>query len=494
MSKPKNKLKRSVKLQLTNFLDTLETLPINGITSDSRQARKGYLFAALPGSKSNGSEFIEDAILHGSDYILAPSDYTLPDTHKDKVTIILSDNTRQDFAKIAAKFYKLQPKNIVAITGTSGKTSTASFVQQLWHLVGFENCASLGTLGIRGPKMRIAGKLTTPDTQSLHAALADLSAAGIDYLAMEASSHGLDQYRLDGVNIQAAAFTNLSRDHLDYHPDMQSYFDAKSRLFSDVLQKNGRAILNADDEYFEQLKNICEKQKHKVFSFGYAGEDLKILNRTAKPTGQELEFMLEGSSYKITLPLVGDFQVMNALCALALVMPYVDDVDMLVQSLGKLRGVPGRLQLVEGSQQGAIYIDYAHKPAALETILKTLREHTTNGLVCVFGCGGNRDKGKRGIMGEIANRLADTIIVTDDNPRYEEASDIRKEIMDAAPNAIEIADRKEAIKTAVKNLKKGDVLVIAGKGHEEGQIIGDTIHPFNDAQIVQDVIEGIKTK
>lgn len=479
-------------MQLTNFLDTLETLPINGITSDSRQARKGYLFAALPGSKSNGSEFIDDAILHGSEYILAPSDYALPDTYKDKVTVILSKNTRQDFAKIAARFYKLQPKNIVAITGTSGKTSTASFVQQLWHLVGFENCASLGTLGIRGPKMRIAGKLTTPDTQSLHAALADLSAAGIDYLAMEASSHGLDQYRLDGVNVQVAAFTNLSHDHLDYHPDMQSYFDAKSRLFSDILQQNGLAVLNADDEYFDQLKEICLKKEHSVFSFGYAGEDLKILNRVAKPTGQELKFIVKDKEYNITLPLVGDFQVMNALCAFALVMPYVEDLEKLVQSLSQLRGVPGRLQLIEGYAKGAIYIDYAHKPAALETILKTLREHTSNNLVCVFGCGGNRDKGKRAMMGEIANRLADKIIVTDDNPRYEDAQAIRKEIMEAAPNAIEIADRQKAIENAVSNLNKGDVLVIAGKGHEEGQIIGEKVHPFNDAQIVQDIIKGIK--
>ncbi len=479
-------------MQLTNFLEILDTLPINGITSDSRAVRKGYLFAALPGSKSNGAEFIEDAILNGCNYILSPDDYTLPNELKDKATVILSKNTRQDFAKIASKFYKLQPKNIVAITGTSGKTSTASFVQQLWHLVGFENCALLGTLGIRGPKMRIAGKLTTPDTQSLHAALADLCAAGIDYLAMEASSHGLDQYRLDGVNIQAAAFTNLSRDHLDYHSDMQSYFEAKARLFTDVLQQNGRAVLNADDTYFDQLQKICLEHGHHVFSFGYKGADLKIINRTAKPTGQELEFMLEGTTYNITLPLVGDFQVMNALCAFALVMRYVDDVNILVQSLTKLRGVPGRLQLIEGSKKGAIYIDYAHKPDALETILKTVREHTKNNLVCVFGCGGNRDKGKRAIMGEIANRLADKVIVTDDNPREEEPKKIRQEIMDAAPDAIEIADRKLAIETAIHDLKQGDVLVIAGKGHEEGQIIGDTIYPFNDAKVVQNAIKGTK--
>lgn len=475
-------------MQLIDFLK-LENLPIDGITSDSRQARKGFLFAALPGNKTNGSEFIVDAIQHGADYILADKGYVLPHESEGRVTLISSDNTRQDFAKIAAKFYKLQPENIVAITGTSGKTSTASFVQQLWHLSGLENCASLGTLGIRGPKMRVAGKLTTPDTQSLHAALADLSAAGIDYLAMEASSHGLDQYRLDGVTVQAAAYTNLSRDHLDYHSDMDEYFEAKARLFSEAMQKHGRAILNADDEYFSKLEKICLDAGHEVFSFGYKGENIKILKRQAKPNGQEISFDLNGRKYEVMLPLVGDFQVMNALCAMALVMPYFDNGDKVIENLSKLRGVPGRLQLIEGHPKGAVYVDYAHKPAALETILTTLKEHTKNNLVCVFGCGGNRDKGKRALMGEIAERLSDKVIVTDDNPRYEEASKIRKEILSSAPNATEIAERKEAIRKSVLDLNDGDVLVIAGKGHEEGQIIGDEIHPFNDADVVRDIIQ-----
>ena len=479
-------------MQRTEFLEKLESFNLKGITSDSRQARQGYLFAALPGSKSDGSEFIEDAITHGAQFILAEESYALDPKHEGDVVVIKSKNTRQDFAKIAAKYYKLQPENIIAVTGTSGKTSTVSFVQQLWHLSGLENCASLGTLGLRGPKMRKAGKLTTPDTQSLHAALADLSSVGVDYLAMEASSHGLDQYRLDGLKVQAAAYTNLSRDHLDYHETMDDYFQAKARLFSEVMMDGGLAVLNADDDYYEQLKDICVEAGHKIFSFGYTGENLKIISREAHPKGQKVKFSMDGKEYEVTLPLVGDFQVMNALCAFALVRPYVDNVDVLVSNLEKLSGVPGRLQLIDGHPKGAVYVDYAHKPAALETILKTLREHTIGQLVCVFGCGGNRDKGKRPIMGKIAHEFADKIIVTDDNPRYENAEDIRKEIMSSAVSAIEIADREKAIERAVSELGDGDILVVAGKGHEEGQIVGEEVYPFNDAMVIEQKIGELK--
>jgi len=464
---------------------------IKGLTSDSRQVRKGYLFAALPGSKADGTGFIEDAISHGATFVLAPNSYKLPDQYEQEVTVIHSGNTRKDFSKIVAQYYQLQPKHVVAVTGTSGKTSTVSFVQQLLHLNGIENCASLGTLGLRGPKMRKAGKLTTPDTQSLHAALADLAAAGIDYLAMEASSHGLDQYRLDSVKIEVAGYANLSRDHLDYHTNMEEYFLAKARLFSDVMKKNGRAVLNADDEYFERLKDICQQNDHDVIAYGRNGNDIKIINKTAQPKGQEVTIELNGQEHVITLPLVGEFQIMNTLCALGIVSAYVEDDKKLVKSLERLRGVPGRLQLIDGHEKGAIYIDYAHKPAALETILETLRPHTKNKLVCVFGCGGNRDKGKRAIMGKIAQRLADKVVVTDDNPRNENADNIRSEILRSVENGIEIADRREAIQKSIQELEEGDVLVIAGKGHEEGQIIGETVHPFNDAAVVKEVIESI---
>lgn len=479
-------------MRLTDLIDKEEDLPVSGVTSDSRKVRKNYLFAALPGSKAKGSDFIADAIQHGASIILAGENITLPDGVSD-VALINDNNPRRAFAKIAAKFYKLQPDNIVAVTGTSGKTSTVSFVQQLWHLSGITKCASLGTLGLRGPGMKRYGRLTTPDTQSLHAELADLAAAGINHLAMEASSHGLDQYRLDGVKVTVAAFTNLSRDHLDYHENMDSYFKAKARLFSEVMLKNGTVVLNADDEYFEQLKEICKKENHKVLSFGFAGEDIKLLDRVPKPDGQDISFSVNRKDYQFTLPLVGEFQVMNALCALGLVLVQDNNPEKYIPLLERLRGVPGRLQLVPGHPKGAVYIDYAHKPAALEAVLKTLRPHTSGRLVCLFGCGGNRDPGKRTLMGKIAGELADQVIVTDDNPRYEEAADIRAQIIKAVPQATEIGDRAEAIKKAVQNLGKGDVLVVAGKGHEQGQIIGETIHIFDDVEEVKKAIEGIKS-
>lgn len=479
-------------MKLIDLLNDETNNLLEGVTSDSRQARKKYLFAALPGNKVNGAKFIEDAIQNGATYILAEKGTTLPSDAPEGVVLIESDNTRQDFAKITSKFYKLQPENIVAVTGTSGKTSTVSFVQQLWHLSGILKCASLGTLGVRGPGINKYGSLTTPDTQSLHAELADLASVGIGHLAMEASSHGLDQFRLDGVKIKAAGYTNLSRDHLDYHKDMDEYFMAKSRLFSDVMQKNLTAVINADDEYSGKLIKISKLAGHKVFTYGQKGDTLKLLNRIPKPSGQEIEISVMGKIFNLTLPLVGEFQVMNALCALGLVLSQDNNADKFVPLLAGLRGVAGRLQLVPNHPKGAVYVDYAHKPAALEAILKTLRPHTKNKLVCVFGCGGNRDPGKRAMMGKISSELADITIVTDDNPRYEEADLIRKQIMEAANNAIEIGDRSEAINYAVKNLYEGDVLVVAGKGHEQGQIIADKVLPFDDVEEVKKAIEKLK--
>lgn len=478
-------------MQLIELLNHEGTLPISGVTSDSREVRENYLFAAMVGEKQDGVKFIHDAIHHGANIILAGEGVSLPADAPAHVQIINVKNPRQAFAKITAKFYKKQPKNIVAVTGTSGKTSTVSFVQQLWHLSGIVKCASLGTLGLRGPGLRRYGSLTTPDTQSLHADLADLSAVGIQHLAMEASSHGLDQYRLDGVKVKAAAYTNLSRDHLDYHKDMDGYFTAKSRLFSELIEEGGTAIINADDEYAERLVKICEARNLKIITFGVKGKDIKLTNRIPKPDGQDIQFEVAGKTYDITLPLVGEFQVMNALCALGLVLSQDNDADKYIPLLEKLRGVPGRLQLVSGHPKGAVYVDYAHKPAALEAILKTLRPHTENNLVCVFGCGGNRDPGKRAIMGKISNELADIVIVTDDNPRHEDPTKIRAQILEAVPKAIEIPDRAAAIQKAVMELEEGDVLVVAGKGHEQGQIVGETVHIFDDVEEVKKAIEKV---
>ena len=481
-------------MQLTDLLNDKNNILFTGITSDSRKVKKGFLFAALPGSTADGAKFIADAIDHGASFILAQAGAELPVDAPEHVVLIESNNTRQDFAKIASHFYKLQPENIVAVTGTSGKTSTVSFVQQLWHLSGIVKCASLGTLGVRGPGIYRYGGLTTPDTASLHAEIADLTSVGINHLAMEASSHGLDQYRLDGVKIKSAAYTNLSRDHLDYHSDMDEYFEAKSRLFTDLLEDGGSAVINADDEYARKLISICQAQGHKVMTYGRNADSLKLLERTPTPNGQDIKISVEGKEYRLTLPLVGEFQVMNALCALGLVLSLDNDADKYVPLLEKLRGVAGRLQLVSGHPGAAIYIDYAHKPAALEAVLKTLRPHTKNKLICVFGCGGNRDLGKRAMMGKISSKLADKTIVTDDNPRDEDPTKIRAQILEAAPNAIEIADRAQAIKQATLDLEEGDVLVVAGKGHETGQIVKSVVHDFDDVEEVKKAIGEVNNK
>lgn len=476
---------------LSQLVNAPRDIDIRGITSDSRQVRPGFLFAALPGSKTNGAEYVEDAIMHGAVAILAEQGVTVP---KDGHTILVTvDNARRALAEIASKFYTRQPGVIAAVTGTSGKTSIVSFTQQIWTLMGITQSASLGTLGVRAPGVMKSGSLTTPDTVSLHAGIADLAAAGVTHLAMEASSHGLDQHRLDGVRVTAAAYTNLSRDHLDYHQTMEDYFSAKARLFSEVLQPQGVAVLNADDEHYARVEKICRDSGHKIISFGENGADIRLLKRTPRPSGQDISISVFGHNFDLTIPLVGQFQVMNALCALGLVLAGDGDVDVVVPTLEKLEGVPGRLQLVSGHpENAAIYVDYAHKPGAVEAVLNTLRPHTEGRLICLFGCGGNRDAGKRPIMGRIASGLSDLVIVTDDNPRNENPRAIRAAILEGAPDAMEIADRREAIRWAVEDLEAGDVLVIAGKGHEQGQIIGDRVEPFDDVEEAKNAIEAIK--
>ncbi len=458
-------------------------IPIAGLTADSRQVREGYLFAALPGSKQDGTAFIPDAIAHGAAAILAPEG-TIIDN--DDIVLITDDNPRRALAHMAAKYYAQQPRVIAAVTGTSGKTSTVSFTQQLWALAGITHSASLGTLGIRAPGMNRYGSLTTPDTVSLHAQLADLAAAGVTHLAMEASSHGLDQYRLDGVNITAAAYTNLSRDHLDYHADMDDYFAAKARLFNDILPDTGVAVIHIDDLYGKVLFDICAKRNLNALTMGTGDADIALLSRTPHPAGQDITLRVLGETFDVRLPLVGDFQVLNALAALGLVLAEGQKPGDIVPLLAKLQGVPGRLQLVPGHKKGAaVYVDYAHKPGALETVLKTLRPHTEGRLVCLIGCGGDRDPGKRPMMGRIAATLADVAIITDDNPRSENPASIRAAMMADAPGAIEIPGRHDAIRRGVAMLEKGDVLVVAGKGHEQGQIIGDEVLPFDDVEEVQ---------
>lgn len=451
-----------------------------GLTQDSRGVKDGYLFAAFPGSKADGRKFIDDALRNGATGILAQTGTELSKNDSD-IVLITDDNPRRKFAFMAAEFYGRQPETIMAVTGTNGKTSTVDFVKQLWKSQGIK-AASIGTLGVRAPGMIRSWSMTTPDTVALHAELADLAAVGVNHLAIEASSHGLHQYRLDGVKIAAAAFTNLSRDHLDYHADMDEYFESKARLFGEIMQPWSTAVLNADVPEFEKLAALCAKAQLSILSYGHAGRDLKIIDARPAPQGQDLMLEVFGKTYQITLPLVGGFQVMNALCALALVLSENrDKADDYIKALENLEGVPGRLQLVAGhSGDAAVYIDYAHTPDALETILKALRPHTRGKLVCLFGCGGDRDVGKRPVMGGIAVKCADRVIVTDDNPRTEDPAAIRAAILKTAKGAREISGRREAIRAAIAELKDGDVLVIAGKGHEQGQVFASRTEPFDD--------------
>lgn len=466
---------------------------IEGLTQDSRQVRAGYLFAALAGTRADGTVYLQDAIRNGAVALLVPANTVLP-PEATGLAVIETDNTRHALSLIAARFYGAQPGHVAAVTGTNGKTSTAHFTQQLWAMQGLKS-ASLGTIGIQGVGINREGSMTTPDPITLHAELALLAEMGITHLAMEASSHGLQQARLDGVRVTAAGFTNLTRDHLDYHATMDDYLTAKARLFETVLQPGGVAVLNADVESFDLLQKICADRHLNVWSYGFKGHDFKIINRTPTPQGQHLVLEAFGKTHQLTLPLVGAFQAMNALCALGLAMA-IDRNDDYITGLEKLQGAPGRLQLIAGHPaKAAVYVDYAHTPDALSNILGALRPHTQGRLICLFGCGGDRDPGKRPLMGQIAANDSDLVIVTDDNPRSEDAAKIRAAVAaGAGPDARLIAGRRAAIEWAIEDLKEGDVLVLAGKGHEQGQIFADRVEPFDDVEEARKVIQRLTGK
>ena len=459
------------------------SIEIAGLTADSRLVAPGFLFAAVPGTKADGRRFIGPAIEAGAAAILAPEGTALPDGAS--AALVEARNVRAALARMAAAFYGAQPETMAAVTGTNGKTSVAHFTRQIWALLG-HRAASLGTLGLMLPDGTTKPSLTTPDPVTLQADLAALAKDGVDHAVMEASSHGLEQSRLDGVKLRAAGFTNLSRDHLDYHGTEEAYFEAKKRLFSELLPDDGTAVLNADVPQFAAL---AAATKGKVFSYGRAGESLRVLRAEPSETGMTLALSVYGDPIDVELPLAGAFQSWNALCAAGLAIACGADTDRVLAALPKLSGVPGRLQLAGRLSSGApVYVDYAHTPDGLDTVLRALRPHTAARLVAVFGCGGDRDRGKRPMMGAIATRLADVAVVTDDNPRSEEPAAIRAEIMAGAPGATQIGDREAAIRHAVGLLSAGDVLVVAGKGHETGQIVGDTVRPFDDVAVCRAAI------
>jgi UDP-N-acetylmuramoyl-L-alanyl-D-glutamate--2,6-diaminopimelate ligase len=465
-----------------------------GLTLDSRKVRPGFLFAAVAGSHHDGAAFIVDAVGRGAVAILAAEDAALPSL--DPAIVVVRDaNPRRRVALMAAAFAGCQPATIAAVTGTNGKSSTVHFARHIWTALGFR-AASVGTLGIVSPGFTREAGLTTPDPVQLHLDLATLAHEGVTHLALEASSHGLDQHRLDGIRLVAACFTNLTHEHLDYHPTMDAYFAAKARLFDALLPADGTAIVNADSDRAPALIDICGSRGQRCWTYGATGREFRLLRDEPIATGQHLEVDVLGHRHTIELPLVGGFQASNALAALALVVATGGDPARAVAALATVSGAPGRLQLVARHRSGApVYVDYAHKPEALETVLATLRPFARGKLVVVFGCGGDRDRGKRPVMGEIATRLADLTLVTDDNPRSEEPAAIRAEIVRGIPagrrNWIEVHDgRYVAIEQGLAALAgRDDLLLIAGKGHESGQTIGGITHPFDDAAVARALAE-----
>lgn len=452
---------------------------ITSIELDSRNVVRGGLFIALSGKMQDGKKYIPDALQKGASVIVYDGEYDVPPS--TSVFVRLKGDMRENIAKMAANFYRNMPPLISAVTGTNGKTSIADFTRQMMKALG-HNAASIGTVGVVSDVMDNIETLTTPDSITLHKILSNLSEKGVDYVSMEASSVGIEQYRMDGINIKVAGFTNFTQDHLDYHLTMEDYFEAKKQLFSRLLTKGSTAVLNADIKEFAKLEAVCRERGIEVVSYGFKGNDLRIINRVPHADGQTLELSVQGVHYTVDLPLIGEFQAMNILCAVGMVMALNGRFDQkIIEYLPHIKGACGRLDRVGALPNGAaVYVDYAHTPDALENVLKTMREHTSGRLWVVFGCGGDRDKLKRPIMGRIASELADKIVVTDDNPRTEDAVQIRREILAECPEAQEIGDRIAAIEYAISHLQTGDMLVLAGKGHETGQKIGNIVIPMND--------------
>lgn len=472
----------------------MQDVPIKGIAADSRAVAPGQLFAALSGTQADGHIFIPQALEKGAVALLGGS---TAEAYAQSVPVIIDPEPRRRLAQLAACFYGSQPAFTAAVTGTNGKTSIASFTRQIWDRLGIR-AASLGTLGLESAGRWPKSSLTTPDAVTLHRLAAELAKGGVDHLVVEASSHGLDQHRLAGLTIQAAAFSNISRDHFDYHGSFEAYFKAKCRLFDERLAEGGTAVINADIPEFEALHAIAVARRAEIIDFGSKARRFRLIRRQPELTGQKLELEIDGQAHRFRSGLVGAFQAHNILAALGLAVAGGAPLREALEALAELRGAPGRMQLVAHHPTGApAFVDYAHTPDALAKALDALRPHTKGRLCVVFGCGGNRDKGKRPLMGEVAAARADRIWVTDDNPRGEDPARIRSEIL--APLAgragavAEIGDRAAAIHAAFRALEPGDVLVVAGKGHEVGQIVGDKTLPFDDASEIRAALAGLES-
>ncbi len=462
-------------------------LDVAGVSADSRTIKAGDLFVAVAGAKDDGLRFVGQALAAGAAAVMA--ERVPPAPLPEGVAFVRVGDARRALALAAAKFFPRQPQVIAAVTGTSGKTSVAAFTRQIWAALG-EQAASIGTVGLITPTRETYGSLTTPDPVALHRSLDELAGEGVTHLAIEASSHGLDQHRLDGVRVAAGAFTNLSRDHLDYHPTLEAYLAAKLRLFTDLIEPRGAAVIFSDQEHANAVAAAAKRRRLRLLTVGRRGDGIRLIATAIDGFAQALKVVFAGSEYRVRLPLPGGFQVENALVAAGLAIATGSAPAAAFAALARIKGAKGRLELV-GEKSGApIFVDYAHKPDALAKALEALRPYVTGRLTVVFGCGGDRDPGKRPMMGAIAAAQADRVIVTDDNPRSENPAAIRAAILQASPGAIEIGDRREAITSSIAQLRRGDVLLIAGKGHETGQIVGKQVLPFSDHEAVAAALEG----
>ncbi|WP_135503567.1 UDP-N-acetylmuramoyl-L-alanyl-D-glutamate--2,6-diaminopimelate ligase [Roseovarius aestuariivivens] len=464
---------------------------VTGLAVDSRQVGTGTLFAALPGTERHGAEFIEMALEKGAAAILTDSEgvkLAADALANSDAALIVAEDARQTLAFAAALWFGAQPEVVVAVTGTNGKTSVASFTRQIWTQLGFD-AINMGTTGVEGGWSAPLAH-TTPEPITLHRTLAEADAQGITHVAMEASSHGLAQRRLDGVRLVAAGFTNLSQDHLDYHADFDDYFHAKSGLFRRVLPEDGIAVINVDDPRGPKMAAVANSKGRDVLAVGRdEGADLRLLNRVFSPTGQTLRFDWRGQVFQVSLGLIGGFQADNVLLAAGLVIAAGADPERVFATLAHMKTVRGRMQLAASRSTGAsVFVDYAHTPDAVATAIEALRPHVLGRLIAIVGAGGDRDRTKRPLMGRAAAEAADMVIVTDDNPRSEDPAAIRAAVMEGAGAAgsraevLEVADRAEAILRGVDALGPGDALLICGKGHETGQIVGDDIFPFDDCE------------
>jgi UDP-N-acetylmuramoyl-L-alanyl-D-glutamate--2,6-diaminopimelate ligase len=462
---------------------------IAGLAVDSRAVKPGDVFFALAGAKADGARFLAQAIAAGAVAVVVDQQAP-PSAAAAAVPHVRIAHARRALARAAARLYPRQPVTIAAVTGTSGKTSVAAFTRQIWQALGFAS-ASIGTIGLVTPTRAVYGSLTTPDPIALHRMLDEVAGEGVTHLALEASSHGLDQFRLDGVRVTAAAFTNLSRDHMDYHPTLEHYLAAKLRLFSDVVAPGGVAVIAADHAHAAAVIDVARARNLPVMRVGRNGDEqsgIRLVDAAIDGFGQRLTLRRAGKSYALRLPLVGEFQIENALVAAGLALGTGGDDARVFAALERLEGAKGRLELVGDYNGAPIFVDYAHKPDALEKALLALRPYAPGRLTVVIGAGGDRDSGKRPLMGATAARLADTVIVTDDNPRSEDPAAIRAAILAAARGAREIGDRAAAIRAGIAGLRKGDALLVAGKGHEVGQIVGDRVLPFSDHEAVRSAL------